>query len=265
MLWTGKRAVVYVKVQDRENPSFLYSEIILGPEAGNFYVVAEGLEEGEEIAVNGVFKIDAASNCGITKYDESGRRSHLGAHQHGAMDDTEEADDVFMVYGNCSMCKERIEKAALSVQGVEQVMWDEDTKMLYLNHQQIDLADVHKSVALAGHDTDLESSSDEVYDNLHECCKYTRPQDLTKVEIKVYGNCDMCKERIESAALGLKGVFKAQWDPKTTMLQVSYHSQEVSMNEIHEKIAAVGHDTEMLRAPDEVYENLHECCKYERK
>lgn len=61
LLWTGKRAVVYVKVQDRENPSFRYREIVLGPEAGNFYVVKEGLKEGEEIAVNGVFKIDAAS------------------------------------------------------------------------------------------------------------------------------------------------------------------------------------------------------------
>ncbi len=61
VLWTGKRAVVYVKVQNRETPSFLYREVVLGPEAGAFYVISEGLEEGEEIAVNGVFKIDAAS------------------------------------------------------------------------------------------------------------------------------------------------------------------------------------------------------------
>ena len=61
ILWTGKRAVVYVKVPDRENSSFLYREIVLGPEAGNFYVVAKGLAEGEEIASNGVFKIDASA------------------------------------------------------------------------------------------------------------------------------------------------------------------------------------------------------------
>lgn len=61
ILWTGKRAVVYVKVQNRETPSFIFREVVLGPEAGAFYVVAEGLEEGEEIAVNGVFKIDAAA------------------------------------------------------------------------------------------------------------------------------------------------------------------------------------------------------------
>ena len=61
ILWTGKRAVVYIKVPDRENPSFLYRQVVLGPEAGAFFVVSEGLEEGEEIAINGVFKIDAAS------------------------------------------------------------------------------------------------------------------------------------------------------------------------------------------------------------
>ncbi|MGD9993676.1 MAG: efflux RND transporter periplasmic adaptor subunit [Salinivirgaceae bacterium] len=61
ILWTGKRAIVYIKVPNRETPSFLYREIILGPEAGAFFVVNEGLNEGEEIAINGVFKIDAAA------------------------------------------------------------------------------------------------------------------------------------------------------------------------------------------------------------
>lgn len=61
ILWTGKRAVVYIKVPDRDQVSFLYREITLGPEAGEFYIVINGLEEGEEIAMNGVFKIDAAA------------------------------------------------------------------------------------------------------------------------------------------------------------------------------------------------------------
>ena len=61
VLWTGKTAVVYVKKPDAKNPTFNYREIVLGPEAGNYYVVASGLKAGEEIATNGVFKIDAAS------------------------------------------------------------------------------------------------------------------------------------------------------------------------------------------------------------
>jgi len=52
---------VYVKVPNRESPSFIYREITLGAETGNFYVVADGLNEGEEIASYGVFKIDASA------------------------------------------------------------------------------------------------------------------------------------------------------------------------------------------------------------
>ncbi|MBN2037439.1 MAG: efflux RND transporter periplasmic adaptor subunit [Chitinispirillaceae bacterium] len=61
LLWTGKRSVVFVKAPHREQPVFAYREIELGPAAGDFYVVTDGLEQGEEIAVNGVFKIDAAA------------------------------------------------------------------------------------------------------------------------------------------------------------------------------------------------------------
>ncbi|MEM6844562.1 MAG: efflux RND transporter periplasmic adaptor subunit [Bacteroidota bacterium] len=61
VLWTGKRAVIYVKRPDLEPPTFAYREIVLGPETGNHYVVNEGLEAGEEVVVNGVFKVDAAA------------------------------------------------------------------------------------------------------------------------------------------------------------------------------------------------------------
>ena len=66
VLWTGKRAVVYVKqpavaTAGAEALAFAYREVVLGPEAGAYYVVNEGLEVGEEIVVNGVFKVDAAA------------------------------------------------------------------------------------------------------------------------------------------------------------------------------------------------------------
>lgn len=61
VLWTGKRAVVYVKVINRKNPTFVMREVVLGEDAGDLYVVREGLMEGEEIATHGVFRIDAAA------------------------------------------------------------------------------------------------------------------------------------------------------------------------------------------------------------
>jgi Cu(I)/Ag(I) efflux system membrane fusion protein len=61
VLWTGKRAIVYVKLPNREYHAFIYREVILGEEADGFYIIKSGLEEGEEIASNGVFKIDASA------------------------------------------------------------------------------------------------------------------------------------------------------------------------------------------------------------
>ena len=61
VLWTGKRAVVYVKVPHKTITSFKYREVILGETLGNFYIVKNGLNTGEIIATNAVFRIDAAA------------------------------------------------------------------------------------------------------------------------------------------------------------------------------------------------------------
>ena len=81
---------------------------------------------------------------------------------------------------------------------------------------------------------------------------------------KVYGNCGMCETRIEKAVGAVEGVLKADWDVKTDMLKVTYKPGVVELKKIHEAAAQVGHDTDLVRAKDEVYEKLHACCKYER-
>lgn len=61
LLWTGKRSVVYVKVPNTEFPAFEMREITLGASLGEYYIVENGLTEGEEIVANGVFAIDGAA------------------------------------------------------------------------------------------------------------------------------------------------------------------------------------------------------------
>jgi len=58
-LLTGKRAVVYVRLEGRERPTFEGREVKLGPRAGNWYIVHEGLAEGERVVVRGNFKLDS--------------------------------------------------------------------------------------------------------------------------------------------------------------------------------------------------------------
>ena len=57
-LITGKRAVVYLALPGREGV-FEGREVLLGPRAGDYYLVREGLNEGDEVVVNGNFKLDS--------------------------------------------------------------------------------------------------------------------------------------------------------------------------------------------------------------
>lgn len=83
-------------------------------------------------------------------------------------------------------------------------------------------------------------------------------------KFKVYGNCEMCKKRIEKAA-NIGGVTFADWDVDSKMLTVTFDAAKVKPSQLHKAIAAVGHDTEQERASDEVYANLPGCCQYERR
>lgn len=60
VLMTGKRAVVYVEVPDADQPTYEGREVVLGPRAKDYYLVEEGLAEGERVVVHGSFKIDSA-------------------------------------------------------------------------------------------------------------------------------------------------------------------------------------------------------------
>jgi len=60
VLRTGKRAVVYVEKPNTERPTYEGREIVLGPQAGDHYLVSAGLDAGERVVTNGAFKIDSA-------------------------------------------------------------------------------------------------------------------------------------------------------------------------------------------------------------
>jgi Cu(I)/Ag(I) efflux system membrane fusion protein len=59
-LLTGERAVVYVKLAGQDAPTFEGREVVLGPRAGDYYIVVSGVHEGELVVSEGAFKIDSA-------------------------------------------------------------------------------------------------------------------------------------------------------------------------------------------------------------
>lgn len=83
-------------------------------------------------------------------------------------------------------------------------------------------------------------------------------------EFTVYGNCGMCKKTIEGSLNDVNGISSAEWNMSNDQMTVFFDPNVISLTDIHSKIAEVGYDTEEQRAPDEVYDKLHSCCKYER-
>jgi outer membrane receptor for ferrienterochelin and colicins len=179
---------------------------------------------------------------------------------------------TFEVDGVCMLCEKRIEKAA-KVRGVSSAEWDVDSHILTLiyNSKKVKLIKIHKAIAGVGHDTELVKASDKVYNNINGCCKYRDEEvrvdhvitgeEVIITTFEVNGVCGMCEERIEKAAK-VSGVSSAEWNVDSHVLTVTYDKSKVQLIAIHKAIAAVGHDTKLVKASEEVYNNIHGCCKY---
>ncbi len=191
LLWTGKRSVVYVKQTDVSHPAFVMREVTAGEAGDNVTVVLDGLNEGDIVVANGVFKVDASAQLagkpGMMNPEGGGA---VSGHDHGQMS------------GNRKQSEKK---------------------------------------------------------SSHEM---THSSSMVQESFRVSGLCGMCKNRIEKTAKGLSGVMSADWDAESQMLKISYHPDKISLREIHKAIAAVGHDTDLEKAPDDVYEKLPGCCLY---
>lgn len=96
----------------------------------------------------------------------------LGAFSVFAGNKTEKIE----VKGNCGMCEKRIEKAALSVDGVSKADWNKETKQMELvfDDTKTNLDKIEVAIATVGHDTPKHKAKDEVYKKLPDCCLYRK-------------------------------------------------------------------------------------------
>ena len=158
-------------------------EVELGPSLGNAYVILKGLSEGEEIVTNGVFSIDASAQLEgkQSMMNNDGEAQPMSGHEGHAAHGTSAAQPepagehaMFGVKGSCDMCKQRIETAAKSVNGVSSAHWDKEKQMIHLQYDpsKTSVDAISKAIAKAGHDTDTYKADQAVYDQLSGCYKY---------------------------------------------------------------------------------------------
>jgi Cu(I)/Ag(I) efflux system membrane fusion protein len=211
ILWTGPRSIVYIKIPGTEFPSFKMRVITLGAAMKDSYIVLDGLKEGEEIVTNGTFSVDAAAQLagkpsmmnqdgdksytlpgmlisvdpnpgneqnmpGMTLSDKDSNTGSNGKTNKGKSFKQYLTTISFNVSGNCEMCKDRIEKAALSVPGVKNAVWDINLKKAKIEYDNTiaQPESIQKAIANIGHDTELFKADDKVYNALPECCLYRK-------------------------------------------------------------------------------------------
>ncbi len=85
-----------------------------------------------------------------------------------------------------------------------------------------------------------------------------------KADVEVKGNCEMCKKRIEKVAYSVSGVKSAVWHPEDQQLHLVFNEQKCTASDVAKAVAKAGHDTKEVKAVQEDYNKLHECCQYDR-
>ncbi len=174
------------------------------------------------------------------------------------------------VAGNCNMCKERIETAALAA-GATSAAWDADRQQLRvtLDPAQAHLDDIRKSIVASGHDVDGLSADERTYQALPGCCHYTRMKTESaptadtdgSMSFEVAGVCSMCKSRIENAAQA-PGLMRAEWTVGTGLLSLTFDPATYDVEAAKARILAAGHDVAGQAADEAAYGKLPACCQY---
>ncbi len=83
--------------------------------------------------------------------------------------------ESLLVGGNCSMCKEKIEKAG-TIRSVSKTTWDKENQraVIVYNSKRITADAIAEKIAWAGFDNDKYLAPDAAYNDLPACCKYER-------------------------------------------------------------------------------------------
>jgi len=118
------------------------------------------------------------------KQDEEAEAKDVSVESTEVVQDIAMTEMSFGVRGNCGMCKETIEKAANSVEGVEMANWDKNQKKIDVkfDESKTDAMAIHKAIAVSGYDTEQMAADEEAYSKLPECCQYDHDMMMNQMD-----------------------------------------------------------------------------------
>jgi len=169
----------------------------------------------------------------------------------------------------CDFCVNSVTKKLSNAKEIENITVDLEKGLVHFNVKKGSKVDKKKYMELvekAGYDAREIKVGNEIKATQNAKAKQVNyvPASHETTTFKVGGECGMCKQRIESNVRAIKGVISASWNKETKVLTVTYNPMKIDIMDVHKKIASVGHDTELVKADDAVYDKLPNCCHYDR-
>ncbi len=169
----------------------------------------------------------------------------------------------------CDFCVNSVTKKLSNAKEIENITVDLEKGLVHFNVKKGSKVDKKKYMELvekAGYDAREIKVGNEIKATQNAKAKQVNyvPASHETTTFKVGGECGMCKQRIESNVRAIKGVKSASWNKETKVLTVTYNPMKIDIMDVHKKIASVGHDTELVKADDAVYDKLPNCCHHDR-
>jgi Cu(I)/Ag(I) efflux system membrane fusion protein len=118
-LITGKRAIVYLAAKNKPG-TYYGQEIVLGPRAGNYYVVEKGLKEGDQVVVNGNFEIDSALQIQA--------KPSMMSDEKSSVQNQEKAETNKTVAAVSKHFQNNLDQVYLAYFGIQNALADDDLK-----------------------------------------------------------------------------------------------------------------------------------------
>jgi len=114
--------------------------------------------------------------------NETKKSSEIAINTEHTVATVASVDLNFGVRGNCGMCKNTIEKAAKSVNGVSTADWDRNKKSIAVSFDdsKTNAMAIHNAIAASGYDTEKVVGNLAAYENLPGCCQYDHEMEMNQ-------------------------------------------------------------------------------------
>lgn len=73
--------------------------------------------------------------------------------------------------------------------------------------------------------------------------------------------CEMCEENIRDGLIYEKGIKRITFDLEKSEIYVKYNPKHINVQEIKEKIVALGYSADEMKADKNAFDQLPGCCK----